>query len=53
MTDEELEGIRTNMQRYAEIGVEVHVTELDIKCPWDNNEQKCTHDSWTDDEIQK
>ena len=35
-TEEQLEGIRANMQRYAAIGLEVHVTELDVKCPWDH-----------------
>ena len=31
-TDDDLEGIRLNIQRYAEIGLEVQITELDVKC---------------------
>ena len=31
-TDEFFEGIRSNIKRYAEIGIEVHITELDVLC---------------------
>jgi len=33
MTDEEIAGIRANIQRYNGIGIDVHFTEMDVKCP--------------------
>ena len=32
-SDADIEGVRTNMKRYAAIGVDVQITELDVKCP--------------------
>ena len=28
-----MKGVAQNMKRYADIGIEVEITELDIKCP--------------------
>jgi len=29
---DDFEGLRANMKRYAEIGVKVHITEMDVSC---------------------
>ena len=31
-TDENIEAIRSNMQRYNDIGIKVHITEMDVRC---------------------
>ena len=39
-----LEGVRENMQRLGELGLIVHITELDIKC---SSKKSCSDSDWT------
>jgi len=43
--DSMISGVRQNIQRYADLGLEVHFTELDIRCSQDNCQ-------WTPDKEQ-
>ena len=31
-SDDMIEGVRTNIQRYGALNMDVHITELDIEC---------------------
>ena len=42
------------MKRYAAIGVDVHFSEVDIKCMMDSSTQKCQDDFiWDAESLQK
>lgn len=41
------------MKRYADIGVDVHITEIDVKCPWDYKTRKCAISEWDDEALTK
>ena len=49
-TDEEIEGIRSNIQRYNKLGIKVHITETDVRC---NQLGDCNVTTWTDDMLQR
>lgn len=36
------DGIHKNMQRYHDLGIEVHITEIDVRC--DNRDNSCKWD---------
>ena len=43
--EEMLEGVRENIRRLGELGLIVHITELDVKC---SSEKSCTDSDWTE-----
>lgn len=49
-SDEMLKGIRENIQRLHDLGLVVHITELDIKC---NSQRKCTDSDWTEQLLEQ
>ena len=44
--DDMLEGVRENIRRLGELGLLVHITELDVKC---SSEKPCTGSDWTEE----
>ena len=44
-TDDMMDGVRENMKRYEDIGIDVEITELDVKCKPNANKQCETE--WT------
>ena len=44
------EGIRQNIKRYADIGIEVQFTETDVKCTAKN--EKCPWDTWPESALE-
>lgn len=43
-SEQMLEGVRENMRRLGELGLVVHITELDVKC---SSEESCS--DWTEE----
>jgi len=59
---DDFDGLRRNIQRYADIGISVHYTEVDVRCGYDYNDycaRCCELDmsdpeaKWTDDMLQQ
>ena len=50
-SDTFIQGVRTNVQRYADIGVKVQFTEVDIKCRMDWTTNTCQSQTWTADDL--
>lgn len=44
--DENYESIRQNIKRYAEIDVDVHFTEVDVRCK-KFGDHRCDFKTWT------
>ena len=42
-------SVKKNLERYDEIGVEVHITELDVGCQYEHHNQECPQ--WGDNEL--
>ena len=45
-SEEMVEGVRENIQRYEALGMDVHITELDIKC---SSSKTCSDSDWTEE----
>ena len=53
-SDDMLEGVRDNVRKYAEAGLFVHFTEIDIKCKGSSDDfTKCDHEWNMDDEAKQ
>jgi len=46
ITFDQWDGLKSNMKRYADLGLDVHITELDIKC-------KDCGEHWSDENLAK
>merc|ERR1712195_384520 len=46
ITFDQWDGLKSNMKRYADLGLDVHITELDIKC-------KDCGENWSDANLKK
>lgn len=44
-SDDMIEGVRTNIQRYGALNMDVHITELDIEC---SAQKQCSDSDWTE-----
>ena len=51
-TDEDIAGIAMNMQRYHDIGIQVQITELEVKC-CSNCKDTCPFEVWTTELLQQ
>lgn len=46
-----LEGVRSNIKRYAELGMEVHFSEIDVSCK-PGEAKKCENDVWSEADLE-
>lgn len=49
-TDENIEAIRSNIQRYNDINITVHITETDVRC---NQSGDCNQTTWSQSMLQR
>ena len=50
--DDMINGFQLNMQRYGELGIHVHITELDVKCKPNSDSASCKNE-WNDELREK
>ena len=51
-TDQYYDGLRSNIKRYASQNLEVHITELDVKCKLEEGGE-CEEKVWTEELLQE
>jgi len=54
-SDDDLAGVSGNMQRYAAIGVKVHITEMDVRCnaTGAHGTETCPYTTWPASALEK